>query len=227
MKASSVLSAVAVALAALLGLGCAGVPQVQAALNSEPLQLEARGPGTVFGKVECAAVDALIYAYLQAQAARDERMRGGTIYRVGGGYSYGELLVAGPLLPNKIHFSLKPQDVARFQIYPRVGDRDVNRLSERPSRADRRSVSFVDPLHRPLYILHPSLTIRVYRGEDHGLVEVADLRRAPRREMVAGAVATPAESAVTPCDRVLISHRLALDDVLLAHELPHGTARDR
>jgi hypothetical protein len=45
---------------------------------------------------------------------------------------------------------------------------------------DRRSVSFIDPLHRPLYILHPSLTIRAYRGEDSRRVEVTNLHRQER-----------------------------------------------
>jgi len=76
--------------------------------------------------------------------------------------------------------------VARFLIYPRVDDRAVNRANERPSRADRRSVSVIDPLRRPLYILHPSLAIRVYRGEGQDLEEVANLRRPKRSLSVAG-----------------------------------------
>ena len=64
---------------------------------------------------------------------------------------------------------MKPQDVARFHIYPRDNDFVVNRANERPSRVDRRSVSLTDPLHRPLYILHPSLVVREYRGEGHEL----------------------------------------------------------
>ena len=81
---------------------------------------------------------------------------------------------------HRIAYSLEPRDVARFAIYPRVGDRDVDRANERPSRVDRRGVSAIDPLHRPLYILHPSLAVRVYRGEGRALAEVANLRRPPR-----------------------------------------------
>jgi hypothetical protein len=51
---------------------------------------------------------------------------------------------------------------------------------------DRRGVTANDPLHRPLYILHPSLAIRVYRGEGRDLEEVANLRRSTRPLSVAG-----------------------------------------
>jgi hypothetical protein len=151
---------------------CASAP---AATQSQAL--EARGPGAVFASIEAAAVDALTYAYLQAQAAHNsELMRGGTIHTTRGGYSYGEIRVTKRLRANKLDLTLEPRDVARFHIYPR-GGYDANRINERPSRADRRSVDVIDPLHRPLYILHPSLAIRVYRGKGHELTQVASLRR--------------------------------------------------
>jgi hypothetical protein len=144
---------------------------------AEAQALEVRGPGAVFASIEAAAVDALSHAYLQAQAAHStELMRGGTIHATRGGYSYAEIHVAKRLRANKIDLILGPQDVARFHIYPR-GGYDANRINERPSRADRRSVDVIDPLHRRLYILHPSLAIRVYRGKGHELAEVANLRR--------------------------------------------------
>jgi hypothetical protein len=186
MKRSSTLSSVALSLTALLGLGCAQVPLL-AAFRAEPVQLEAWGPGTVFASPEAAAIDALTYAYLQAQAAHDtELVRGGTIYRVGEGYSYGEILVAGPMAAHRARYTLGPQDVARFVTYPRDLSPDVNRANEQPSIVDRRTVSFTDPLHRPLYILHPSLMIREYRGEDHELTEVADLRHPAQSVLLAG-----------------------------------------
>jgi hypothetical protein len=43
-----------------------------------------------------------------------------------------------------------------------------------------------DSQHRPLYILHPSLRIREYRGEEAENTEVADLRRPARTPLVAG-----------------------------------------
>ena len=192
---SPVLLAAILTLAAVLGMGCAQVPQAPplavttfdgpalAITPFDPLEggLQAQGPGTVFPSIEAAAVDALTYAYLSGQAARStELMRGGTIHATGGGYSYGEIHVAKPASAHRVTYTLKPQDVARFATYPRDFRRDVNRANERPSMVDRRAVSFTDPLHRPLYILHPSLAIREYRGDGYELAEVANLRRPSR-----------------------------------------------
>lgn len=151
------------------------------ALSADLQQLEAQGPGTLFRTIEDAAVDALTYAHIQGNATRmSKRTRGGTIYRKGNRYSYGELHVAGPLTAHQIRYVLRSQDVARFLVYPKMGRRKVDRANERPSRVDRRSVTVTDPLHRPLYILHPSLVIREYRGENYEIVEVADLTRQTR-----------------------------------------------
>ena len=102
------------------------------------------------------------------------------------GYSYGDLHVAGPLDPNRISHALHARDVARFLTYPRVGRRSADRANERPSQVDRRSVNVTDPFHRPLYILHPSLVIRDYRGEGFESVEVADLRHPTQGLLIAG-----------------------------------------
>jgi len=167
-------------LTTLLGLGCAQLPQLSsdfsAALKSPPLELEARGPGSVFDSVEAAAVDALTFCYLQARAGDMERMRAGTIERSGAGYTYSEIHVANPMTQRRIEYWFAPQDVARFHVYPPHTNRGVNSASERLSAKDRRSVSVIDPLHRPLYVLHPSLAIRAYRGADSEAVKVASLR---------------------------------------------------
>ncbi len=166
--------------------GCAQMGNFLAGLDTRP-QLEAWGPGTVFPSIEAAAVDALVYTYLQASNANDtERMRAGTIYRVDTGYSYGEIHVASSLLEYRIAYPLKPQDVARFHMYPFATDRDVNRGNERTSQADRRSVAVTDPLHRPLFILHPSLVIREYRGRNDEVLAVADLRHPTPGILLAG-----------------------------------------
>jgi len=158
-----------------------------AALEAELRGRGARGPGTIFESVEAAAVDALTYAHMEARAAREtDRVRGGAIFRAGQGYSYDEIHVAGALRPHRVSHTLGPRDVARFLVYPRVGEHEVNRANERPSSVDRRSVSAIDPLHRPLYILHPSLAIRVYRGEGRDLEDVVKLRRSKRSLFVAG-----------------------------------------
>ncbi len=153
---------------------------------NSPLALHAQGPGALFESVEAAAIDALTYAYLQARDAREpDRMRGGTIHPVGNRYSYGEVHLAKPRLPHKITYTFRPQEVARFHVYPRYQDGLANRANERLSRVDRRSVSVIDPLHRPLYVLHPSLAIRAYRGEDPRRVEVTNLRRQQRPPLFA------------------------------------------
>jgi hypothetical protein len=171
---------------ALATLGCAQMGQLLAPLDTRP-QLEAWGPETVFPSVEAAAVDALIYTYLQASNGNDtERMRAGTIYSVDAGYSYGEIHAASSLLEYRIAYPLKQRDVARFHMYPLATDRDVRRTNERATQADRRSVAVTDPLHRPLFILHPSLVIREYRGRDDEAVVVADLQHRTRGTLFAG-----------------------------------------
>jgi hypothetical protein len=165
-------------------------------LEGAAFPLLARGPGALFTSIDAAAVDALTYAYLQAHAACDaEFMRGGTIHPVGEEhFSYGETHRANRWSLHKISYVLKPQDVARFHLYPVNRDSSVNRTNERPSRVDRRSVSAVDPLHRPLYILHPSLAIRAYRGEGPETVEVANLRGPVRPSLLAAKCSTQAPS---------------------------------
>ena len=161
-------------------------PTAEAALRGGVQSLHARGPGALFTSVEAAAVDALTYAYLQARESRDtERIRSGTIYPVGDRYSYAGIQLANPLTPHRISYRFGPHEVARFHAYPVYRDLRVDRANERLSRVDRRSVSVIDPLHRPLYVLHPSLRIRSYRGEDSQRVEVTDLRRPERAPLFA------------------------------------------
>lgn len=163
-------------LMALLGLACAGAPRLGPASEIGRSQLEAQGPGTLFGSIECAALDALIYAHLQPEAMGDRRMRGGTIHATDGGYSYDEVFTE--TRPSRgITYALKPHDVARFHLYAQVTT---------ASKLDLRSVRSVDPLHRPLYILYPSLVVRMYRGADAEPIEVADLSRPVRPTRVAG-----------------------------------------
>jgi hypothetical protein len=170
---------------ALATSGCAAMTHFLAAHDTRP-QHEAWGPETVFPSIEAAAVDALIYTYLQASNENDlERMRAGTIHSVDTGYSYGEINVASSLLAYRIAYPLKPQDVARFHMYPVSKNLEVSRGNERATQADRRSVAVTDPLHRPLFILHPSLVIREYQGRDDEVVAVADLRHPNRVILIA------------------------------------------
>ena len=170
---------------ALATSGCAEVSHFLTAFDADP-QFHALGPGTVFPTIEDAAVDALAYSYLQARNEKDtERMRAGTIYGVDTDYSYGEIHAARKLRKEKVSYPLKRQDVARFHMYPLALDRTANRKNERVSQADRRSVNVTDPLHRPLFILHPSLEVREYRGRNYQTVDVADLRHWTPGTMVA------------------------------------------
>jgi hypothetical protein len=171
---------------ALATSGCAAMTQILAADDTKP-QLEAWGPETVFPSIEAAAIDALIYTYLQARNEQNmERMRAGTIYSVETGYSYGEIHVASRMRGNRIAYHLKQQDVARFHMYPLATNSKASGANERATWADLRSVTVTDPLHRPLFILHPSLVIREYRGRDDEVVAVADLRRPKRVMLIAG-----------------------------------------
>jgi hypothetical protein len=185
--------------------------ETSATFASPPRQLEAKGPGTRFGSIDAAAIDALTHAYLQARAACDaEFMRGGTIYPVDGGYySYGETHRAESGSLHKIRYILKPQDVARFHLYPVSRDTAVNRINERPSRVDLRSVSAIDPLHRPLFILHPSLSIRAYSGEDSDRVDVASLRGPEPPQVIAGKCSSqpPSPGGLGNPDRVAETRR--------------------
>jgi hypothetical protein len=167
------------ALTAALEFGCAQLPQLPAdfaaALETPPLELEARGPGALFDSVEAAAVDALKFSYLQAREAGDmQRMRAGTIRRSGAGYTYGEIHVAKPWKQRRVEYRVDGLAVARFQLYPPHSDYDVNRASERLSTPDWRSMSVIDPLHRSLYVLHPPLAIRAYQAGRQA-VEVTNL----------------------------------------------------
>jgi hypothetical protein len=164
-----------------------GPAAVAAALRDAGQALHARGPGALFASAEAAAIDALAYAYLQGVEARDlARTRGGTISTVGSHYNYGKIQLGNPLTPHRIDDRFGPHEVARFHADPVSRDIPTNRANERLSRADRRSVRIVDPLHRPLYVLHPSLAMCAYSGEGSQRVEVANLRHRERTPSFAG-----------------------------------------
>jgi hypothetical protein len=165
----------ALTLAALfaVSVGCAHAPLPQ---------LEAAGPGAVFPTIEAAAIDAVTFAHLQQRADDGSlrRVRAGTVTRVDGGFTYREVRVASRLQPGRVDFPLGPDDVAHFRTYTWANHTNdallLNRVRERPSRDCQRLVDRIDPLHRPAFILTPSLAVRVYRGKDLGLEQVASLR---------------------------------------------------
>ncbi len=170
------------ALALAVSLGCAHTPSADRV---------ARGPGAVFPSVEAAAIDALTYAHQAGRAdGAQPRMRSGTIRPVaGGGYTYAGITEAPRHEPHRVAIQIAPTDVAHFRTYTRQpldgSSAELNRRREQPSRQLERVVDEIDPLHRPGFFLTPSLVVRVYRGEERGVLEIADLRTAPADTLVA------------------------------------------
>jgi len=129
---------------------------------------EIHGPGAVFESVEAAVLDALRYAHREASPTDRQRLGVGVIYRVADGYSYGAVkrsAALSPLQPHRVRYRLRAIDVARYVIPPRSRQPHINRANEQPSRDEKRIVDEVDPRHRPLYQLTPSLNIVRYDGE--------------------------------------------------------------
>jgi hypothetical protein len=162
--------------------------QAESTLVASDPSIAARGPGTLFTSIDAAVIDALTYGYLQARRECSlSVMRGGTIYPVGDHhFSYGEAHRAKESSLHKISYILKPADVARYHAYPVSSKILVNRMNEKPSQKDLRSVEAIDPLHRPLFILHPSLEIRKYAGADAQSMEVGSLRASKPKTLIAG-----------------------------------------
>jgi len=122
--------------------------------------------GHVFESVDQAAVDALALAHeISLASGRPRLSRGGTIVAVEGGYTYHQSAVASPGAPDSLRLQLHRNVVAHFHTYPSQG-KELDRLNETHSPADRQAVDQSDSQHRPSYILTPSLRVVVYRGRD-------------------------------------------------------------
>ena len=125
-----------------------------------------QGHGYVFESVDQAAVDALALAHeISLASGRPRLSRGGTIVAVEGGYTYHQSAVASPGAPDSLRLQLHRNVVAHFHTYPSQG-KELDRLNETHSPADRQAVDQSDSQHRPSYILTPSLRVVVYRGRD-------------------------------------------------------------
>ena len=130
--------------------------------------LGVEGPGALFYSVEAAATDAMAWAHAQRYPAGRPDLIAGTITRVDGGFSY-----AAPTASKRytalgtpfVRFRLGPDDVASFMIYSRRYDRTIDRENEKPSRRDMRIVDKIDPEHRPIFVLTPTLRVVRYDGE--------------------------------------------------------------
>ncbi len=62
-----------------------------------------------------------------------------------------------------------PRMIAHFATYPK-GSLLENRMNERHSAHDRKNVDQRDPLHRPAFILTPSLDVKSYMGANSNFV---------------------------------------------------------
>ena len=93
---------------------------------------------------------------------------------VAGGYTYERVYTASSHNPMVVFFPLAPEAVAHFRHYPIRGQRAIDRANETHSPADLRVVDKTDPLHRPSYLLTPSLKVRVYAG--HQVADVSSLK---------------------------------------------------
>ena len=140
-------------------------------------KLSVRGPGAVFETISAAATDGLAYSYLRAHEFHvPGRVHAGTIRAVeGGGYTYDGVVEAPWWDPNHVAYKLGKNDVAHFHTYPSDRERKINRANERHSSKDRRVVDELDPLHRPSFVLTPSLQIRAYMGANKEVLVVENL----------------------------------------------------
>jgi hypothetical protein len=174
----------------ILSTGCMNLPTPAGAFSAAP-----HGVGATFMTVDGAAIDALAYAHALSRRDRvSGRMYGGVIRQVQGGYTYAEVQRATRRTPDKLTVTLNATAVARFQTHPRTGNRRADRKNEQPSSTDRRNVLKRDPQQRPLFILTPTLAIRVLRPDPRTrlarVVAIAELDRHGRIYAPAGLAST-------------------------------------
>lgn len=137
-----------------------------AAQANDSLALGApEGPGKVFVTAEAAALDALAWcrAASRSDRAGGDQARGGTVFPVAGGFSYGEPVVANGA-SKRLSYRLRPGDVLHFRDYPVALAGRAGVGSRALSIRDRRLVDRRDPLRRPIYFATPDGRVRVYSG---------------------------------------------------------------
>jgi len=150
------------------------------------------GPGHAFTTIEDAVVDAMAFSVLEARrTGQSDRMYGGSISMVEGGYAYGEPVVASSWKPLDIRYRITSMDVARFHVYPSSYEMRENQRREHATRSDRKSVDDKDPRHRTLYFLTPSMVVKAYHGKRLPVQEVARLDRARDGLLVVSNVSMP------------------------------------
>ena len=134
------------------------------AVAGEKLNIVPQGPGAVFDSIEAAAVDGLAFAHQVQLESRNKRLsRGGAVVAVANGYTYGALDTARPVAPDTVLLRMPKHAVAHFHTYP-AQNTSTDWMNEKHSKADRILVNSRDSMHRPSYVLTPSLRILGYYG---------------------------------------------------------------
>lgn len=155
----------AIALLALLTIGCAGAsPNVIQTRGTESNAARSRQASKpVLATIEAAAIEALTAVHRETRRVGRRRLQVGVIRRSGDGYTYSEALrsesTVGSSRPLKVRYRMGPDAVATYVVHPRSGRHRIDRLAETPTPESRRIVDELDPRHRPLYLLTPSLEI--------------------------------------------------------------------
>ena len=151
-------------------LGLAVSPAAALSRSASTVSPVALGPGTVFATIEEAAFDALRFASLEKAPRYRGRMRAGTIFRVGDGFSYRKPAhsrgtVWSSVAP-VVRFKYAEADVASYVVHPRSGRASIDRANEGLRSALSRRIENSDPSGRSLFLLTPKLrVIRYAPGE--------------------------------------------------------------
>jgi hypothetical protein len=162
-------------------VACAGAPPASPAANDARSESRAEGPGAAFPSVQAAALAALASAHRTATPRDRQRLRVGTIQRVAHGFAYSapQRAVGSSLVTRqRVHYRLRPIDVASYVIPPRWEEWSSARSSETPDRKMQRIVDELDPAHRPVYVLTQSLDVVSYsRGGQTRVVTTLSARK--------------------------------------------------
>lgn len=168
-RTSSAIWAVLLVVGLILGLGVS--PVAATGLRSaETIEAVALGPGTVFSSIEEAVFDALRFASPEKDLRYRGRIRAGTIFRVGGGFSYREPAqsrgtVWSTAAPT-VRFEYTKVDVASYVVHPRSGRTSIDRANEGLRTSLQRRIERSESSTRPLFLLTPKRrVIRYAPGE--------------------------------------------------------------
>ena len=139
------------------------------------------GEARVFATIEDAVHDAFRAVEDKEGPADRDRMRLGTIRRVGAGFSWTFPVrssgTVSSMAPMQVRFRLGPDDVAVYAVHPRSGNSELDQLNESVGRGERRLVDEKDPIHRPVFVRTPSRRTLRYPASAAGDEAVEVVRR--------------------------------------------------